>query len=161
MNIIPQYTGLTINAISYEYTVVKNRSDNMIVNVQNKDTRSDSYIFRSSDDWSGLRGNSITKLVPVNNIPGTYWGTGEISVDGSGEVRNASVKYKAIIEDNTYLKSIHTIGIDINDINIGSLGQTISQNKIPAQDKIIVRLKSGEEFIIDLDFNSIIKKLQL
>lgn len=94
MNIIPQYTGLTINAISYEYTVVKNRSDNMIVNVQNKDTRSDSYIFRSSDDWSGLRGNSITKLVPVNNIPGTYWGTGEISVDGSGEVRNASVKYK-------------------------------------------------------------------
>lgn len=93
-NIIPQYTGLKVNAVSYEYTVVKKQSDNMIVNVQNKDTRNNSYIFRSSDDWSGLRGNSITKLVPVANIPGTYWGPGEISVEGNGEVKNASVKYK-------------------------------------------------------------------
>ena len=93
-NIIPQYTGLKINAVAYEYSVIKNQNDNMIVNVQNKDIRSNSYIFRSSDDWSGLKGNTITKVVPVDNILGTYWGPGEIKVDGKGEVKNASVKYK-------------------------------------------------------------------
>lgn len=93
-NIIPQHTGLKINGISYEYTVIKNATDNMTVSIQNKDIRSNSYIFRSTDDWSGLKGNTITKLVPVANIPGTYWGSGEISVNGKGEVTNASVKYK-------------------------------------------------------------------
>jgi hypothetical protein len=97
-NIIPQYTGLTINAVSYEYTIIKNQNDSTIVNVQNKDTRNNSYIFRSVDDWSGLRGNSITKLIPVNNVPGTYWGPGEISVNGDGEIINASVKYKYVYD---------------------------------------------------------------
>ena len=94
MNIIPQYTGLTVNGVTYEYTAVKTQNDNMVVNIQNKDTRSNSYIFRSTDDWSGLKGNTITKAIPVNNIPGTYWGPGEITVDGKGEIKNPSVKYK-------------------------------------------------------------------
>jgi hypothetical protein len=93
-NILPSITGLTVDGVIYQYTTVKNAADPMLVSVQNKNRLGDGYIFRSQDDWSGLRGNTITKLVPVNNIPGTYWGNGEINVDGRGEVRNTSVIYK-------------------------------------------------------------------
>ena len=66
----------------------------MLVSVQNKNAVDTGYIFRSQDDWSGKPGNSITKVVPVENIPSKYWGDGSITVDGNGQVANASVVYK-------------------------------------------------------------------
>lgn len=93
-NILPQYTGLTVNSVSYRYTTVKLAQDPLVVNVQNLNAQGNGYIFRSRDDWTGVPGNSITKTVPVDNIPIQYWGAGEIKVDGKGEVVNPYVMYR-------------------------------------------------------------------
>ena len=93
-NVLPAATGLTVDGVIYQYSAVKNPADSMIVNIQNKDAIQPGFIFRSQDDWSGLRGNTITKVVPVDNIPITRWGAGSITVDGIGEVTNPSVIYK-------------------------------------------------------------------
>ena len=93
-NVLPAATGLTVDGVIYQYSAVKNPRDAMVVNIQNRDAIQPGFIFRSQDDWSGLRGNTITKVVPVDNIPITRWGAGSITVDGIGEVRNPSVVYK-------------------------------------------------------------------
>lgn len=92
-DILPQYTGLTVNSVSYRYTAVKVPEDAMVVNVQNLNAQGNGYIFRSRDDWTGLRGNTITKTIPVDGIPIQYWGPGEIAVEGKGEVVNPNVIY--------------------------------------------------------------------
>lgn len=92
-NILPQQTGLTVNGVVYRYTTVKNPEDDMLVHVQNEDAINGGYIFRETDDWSGLPGNTINKLVPVSDIPIQYWGDGSIEVEGKGEVTDATVLY--------------------------------------------------------------------
>ena len=92
--VLPAATGLTVDGVIYQYTAVKNIKDPMVVNVQNANALGTGYIFRSKDDWSGLPGSTITKVVPVNNILNTYWGDGSIAVDGKGQVTNQSVMYK-------------------------------------------------------------------
>ena len=93
-NVLPGITGLTVDGVIYQYTATKNQQDPMAVTVQNKDALGTGYIFRSRDDWTGLRGTTITKVVPVDNIPGNRWGAGELSVEGNGSVSEASVFYK-------------------------------------------------------------------
>lgn len=93
-NILPQQAGLTVNGVVYRYTTVKETEDDMVVHVQNEDALNlGQYIFRSTDDWSGLPGNTIRKLVPVNNIPRERWGDGSIQIEGKGSVENALVLY--------------------------------------------------------------------
>ena len=53
-NILPQQAGLTVGNVIYKYTAVKNEQDDMLVHVQNEDALGDGYIFRETDDWSGL-----------------------------------------------------------------------------------------------------------
>ncbi len=93
-NVLPAASGLTVDGVIYQYTTVKNIKDPMIVNIQNKNAYQPGFVFRSQDNWSGLPGNTITKVVPVDNIPIMHWGAGSINVDGIGEVRNPSVVYK-------------------------------------------------------------------
>lgn len=94
-NVLPATTGLTVDGVIYQYTTVKNPADLMKVTVQNRNALDpNNYIFRSTDDWTGLRGTTINKVIPVNNIEGRYWGNGEIAIDGKGEVKDASVFYK-------------------------------------------------------------------
>lgn len=92
-NILPQQAGLTVNGVVYRYTTVKQTEDDMLVHVQNEDAVNGGYIFRETDDWSGLPGNTINKLVPVNNIPLQFWGDGSIEVEGKGEVTDPTVLY--------------------------------------------------------------------
>lgn len=92
-NVLPQQAGLEVNGVVYRYTTVKKPEDPMVVNIQNFNALSSGYIFRSSDNWTGLPGNTIQKAVPVNNIPIQFWGDGSIDVEGQGEVVNASVVY--------------------------------------------------------------------
>lgn len=92
--VLPAITGLKVDGVIYQYTAVKNASDPMTVSVQNKDAIGPGYVFRSQDEWTGLRGNSIVKVVPVDNILVNRWGDGEISVTGQGSVKDASVLYK-------------------------------------------------------------------
>jgi hypothetical protein len=93
-NILPGITGLTVDGVIYQYTAVKNERDPMTVTIQNKNAQGSGYVFRSQDDWTGLRGNRIVKLVPVDNIPGNRWGDGEIAIGGKGSVADTSVSYK-------------------------------------------------------------------
>lgn len=93
-NVLPSITGLTVDGVIYQYSANKNMQDPMTVSVQNKDTLGSGYVFRSQDDWTGLRGNTITKVIPVDNILGNRWGDGEISVEGKGTVSDTSVFYK-------------------------------------------------------------------
>ena len=68
-NILPQQAGLTVGNVIYRYTAVKNAEDDMLVHVQNEDALGNGYIFRETDDWSGLEGNKIYKVVPTGGIP--------------------------------------------------------------------------------------------
>lgn len=92
-NVLPQQAGLTVSNVIYRYTAVKQTEDDMLVHVQNQNVDVPGFIFRETDDWSGIPGNTINKVVPVNNIPGELWGDGSIAVEGIGEVTNASVFY--------------------------------------------------------------------
>ena len=94
-NVLPTVTGLTVDGVIYQYTSVKKPEDYMTVAVQNRNALdNNAFVFRKLDDWTGLKGTTITRVVPVDNIEGKYWGRGEIAVDGTGSVKDATVLYK-------------------------------------------------------------------
>lgn len=92
-DVLPRQVGLQVNSVIYRYTAIKNPEDGMVVYIQNKNAIDGGYVFRSSDNWSGLPGNTISKVMPVANIPIQYWGDGSLEVEGRGKVENASVIY--------------------------------------------------------------------
>lgn len=92
-NVIPDILGLDISGVFYQYTIDKDPAADALVHVQNENALGDGYIFRETDDWSGLAGNTITKSVSVPNIPLKYWGVGSIEVEGEGTISDASVIY--------------------------------------------------------------------
>jgi len=92
-NILPQQAGLTVNTVIYRYTTIKEEDDDMLVHVQNENAQGPGYIFRETDDWSGIPGNTINKAVGVSNIPRELWGLGSIEVEGKGSVENPMVVY--------------------------------------------------------------------
>ena len=98
-NVIPQYTGLAVNGIVYQYTTVKDAEDDMVVYVQNENAEGTGYIFRNADNWSGLPGNTIKRIVPVGYVPLEYWGDGSIEVEGTGVVTDPRVIYTYRYDD--------------------------------------------------------------
>lgn len=86
--------GLDINTIIYRYTPLKETADDMKVHVQNEHANGNGYIFRETDDWSGIAGGvEIRKVVPVVPTNRALWGDGSIEVEGQGSVSDASVIY--------------------------------------------------------------------
>ena len=75
-NILPEFTGLEINGLVYQYTAVKDPETGMIVYVQNEYADGSGYIFRNADDWTGLPGNTIRKGFVLPNTLGSLWGPG-------------------------------------------------------------------------------------
>ena len=92
-SILPSIAGVDINGLMYRYTTVKDPDADMKVHVGNKNASGKGYIFRETDDWSGVAGNTIVKSFPVSNIPASNWGTGSIEVEGEGSVEDAVVIY--------------------------------------------------------------------
>jgi len=92
-NILPEYAGLEVNGLVYQYTAVKDPESDMIVYVQNEYADGNGYIFRNADDWSGLPGNTINKSFVFPNLSAELWGPGSIEIDGEGEVVDPSVVY--------------------------------------------------------------------
>jgi hypothetical protein len=74
-SILPSIAGVDINGLMYRYTTVKDPDADMKVHVGNLNANGDGYIFRETDDWSGVAGNTIVKSFPVSNIPASNWGT--------------------------------------------------------------------------------------
>ena len=95
-NVLPDATGLDINAVIYRYTIQKNVDDSTKVHVQNENATGTGYIFRETDEWlpGSLGGTEINKAVPViPGIPREAWGNGSIEVEGNGSVSDATVLY--------------------------------------------------------------------
>lgn len=92
-NVLPQQAGLTVGSVFYRYTANKNVADPLKVSVQNENALGTGLIFRSVDDWSGLPGNRINKLVSVDNIDIKFWGNGSIVTEGVGTVTDPTVVY--------------------------------------------------------------------
>ena len=92
-NVLPRAAGLEVNNVVYRYTTEKVTEDDMLVHVQNENAQGQGYIFRASDDWSGLPGNTISKTIPVGGIPLDFWGDGSIEVEGFGTVLDPEVYY--------------------------------------------------------------------
>ena len=92
-NILPQQAGLTVGTVVYRYEAVKNIDDDMVVYVQNENASGDGYIFREKDDWSGIPGNKIYKVIGVGDVPIEAWGDGSIQIEGTGSVQDPSVVY--------------------------------------------------------------------
>lgn len=95
-NVIPDATGLEINAVQYSYIIQKDTDDLVLVHVQNENANGSGYIFRETDEWrpGSLGGTGINKTVPVvPGIPSSSWGKGSIDVEGNGSVTDTNVKY--------------------------------------------------------------------
>lgn len=92
-NVLPQQAGLQVNSVFYRYRTVKETEDEMIVYVENKDAVNDGFVFQSVDNWTGMPGNSINKLVSTGGVPIDRWGDGSIRWTGKGEVLDPSVAY--------------------------------------------------------------------
>lgn len=93
-NVLPQATGLTVSNVIYSYTTIKNEEDAMIVYVQNEDAQNEGqYIFREKDDWTGIPGNTINKVIQVGQVPIDRWGDGSIEWEGEGKVVDPFVAY--------------------------------------------------------------------
>lgn len=97
--LVPSSPGLSINGVIYRYTTVKEPEDAMLVHVQNEDVDGEGYVFRETDDWTGLPGNTINKLISVNNVPISRWGDGSIEVDGEGQVVDPTLVYTYQIDE--------------------------------------------------------------
>lgn len=97
--LLPEYTNIKVNSVFYNYTTVKSPEDPMTVAVQNKNADGTGYIFREVDDWTGLPGNTINKVVRLGEVPITAFGEGSIEVTGVGEVVDPSVVFAYSYED--------------------------------------------------------------
>ena len=98
-SVLPEVPGIDVNGLLYRYTTVKNPEDDMKVHVGNKNANGGGYIFRETDDWSGVPGNTIVKSFPLANIPATQWGAGSIDIEGKGTVKDAVVIYNYRIDE--------------------------------------------------------------
>lgn len=97
--VLPPETGLSVSGVIYRYTTTKDPDAPMTVTIQNENALGSGYIFRETDDWSGLPGNTINKMVPLSLTPIEYWGDGEIATTGQGTVSEPSVVYTYRIDE--------------------------------------------------------------
>lgn len=96
---MPDVLGIDVTGVFYRYTIDKDPAADALVHVQNENALGTGYIFRETDDWSGIAGNTITKGVPVPNIPLDYWGIGSIELEGEGSISDASVIYAYRVDE--------------------------------------------------------------
>ena len=98
-SVLPDIPGIDVNGLLYKYTTVKDPDADMKVHISNKNVDTDGYIFRETDDWSGVPGNTIVKSFPLSNIPAPQWGSGSIEVEGEGSVEDAVVIYSFRVDE--------------------------------------------------------------
>ena len=98
--VVPQNSGITITGMLYQYTVNKEKADDLTVTIRNEDTQYgidpeivNPYVFSYTDDWSGRDPETIRKIVNGMRISGLRFGDGEIVTDGTGTVSDPEVRY--------------------------------------------------------------------
>ena len=84
--------GMDILGVIYQYTAVKDKDDDFVVSVRNKDLDG-GFVWEDTEDWSGKHGIRIRKVVPLPYIPIAKFGKGEIATTGTGSIKDANVIY--------------------------------------------------------------------
>lgn len=92
-NILPNHSGLTVEAVEYSYKVIKEEGDWYTVTIKNKNALGAGYVFEQTDDWSNSGDIEIDRRITVGSVPLAYWGDGSISDDGLGTIESPSVVY--------------------------------------------------------------------
>jgi hypothetical protein len=139
---LPDNPIVDINGVLYRYTTVKQTQDDMLVHVQNKDTEGTGYIFRETDDWSGLPSGTIVKLVPVDNISADRFGEGSIEVEGTGEVISSAVQYNYRIDS---VQTVQNIDSDPPDLSMYTYEATEATSEPDYSDEEIESSEDEEE----------------
>jgi hypothetical protein len=98
-NVLPPYLGLAVNGVFYRYTTVKDTDADMQVHVSNQNAVDGGYIFRETNDWSGIPQNTISRAVPMPYVDAEYWGDGSIEIEGDGQVVDPVVIYTYRYDD--------------------------------------------------------------
>ena len=91
-NVLPPQAGLTVGGVLYRYTAEKEIPDDFKVTIENDDVLG-GYIFQETDDWSGKPGNTIQKILPIDDVLIDRFGDGRIRTEGEGEVVDPTVRY--------------------------------------------------------------------
>lgn len=92
-DVLPPQAGLTVGGVFYEYTTEKEPDADMQVHLGNIDRLEGGYVWRETDDWSGVAGSNIRKIIPLNNVPRERFGTGSIEIEGEGQVLDPTLQY--------------------------------------------------------------------
>jgi len=98
-SILPSIPGVDINGMVYRYTTNKETDADMKVHIGNRNANGEGYMFRKTDDWSGVPGNTIVRTFSFRNVPSVLWGDGSIEVEGEGSVENPVVIYSFRIDE--------------------------------------------------------------
>lgn len=98
-NVLPPYSGLAVNGVVYRYTTIKDTDADMVVHVSNENAIDGGYIFRETNNWSGIPQNSINRVVSIPYLEAEYWGEGRIEVEGDGQVVDPTVIYTYRYDD--------------------------------------------------------------
>jgi hypothetical protein len=91
--ILPPQTGLTVGGVFYRYTIEKDPTTDSQVHIQNQDAINGGLLYRNTDDWSGLPGNTIVNRFTLPDIPLQYFGTGSIEIEGDGTIKDPTIIY--------------------------------------------------------------------
>lgn len=96
--------SLEINGLTYSYTMNKNLEDDAKVHIRNENAIGSGYIFEETDDWSGKNGTNIQKYFRLPYINSSYWGKGEMALEGKGEITNPYVvyNYRLTVEESKF-----------------------------------------------------------
>ena len=151
---LPDAVGIDINGLIYRYTTVKNTEDDMLVHVGNKNADGSGYIFRETDDWSGMPSNTIVKSFNLSNIPATNWGTGSIEVEGEGSVKDAVVIYNYRIDRCFDPQSDPTCAGYVKPMPV--LPEVVVYDAL--EDDAVVETLEADEFQYDEDGNLILSE---
>lgn len=91
--LLPSQSGLTVGGVYYRYTMNKDPNADAQVHIQNEDAINGGLLYRNTDNWDGLPGNTIVNKFLLPDIPAEYFGQGSIEVEGEGQVSDPSVIY--------------------------------------------------------------------
>lgn len=93
-NVLPNATGLTVHGIFYSYKVEKRVEDDFTVTLRNKDALNEgNYVFSKTDNWSGIPGNTLNRMVSLDNVSIERIGDGEFVTTGYGLLSQRNVVY--------------------------------------------------------------------
>ena len=159
-NILPSgIPGVDINLVIYDYTPIKETQDAMVVHIQNENADGTGYIFRESDDWSGLPGGvEIRKVVPVVSTNRSLWGDGSIEVEGTGTVEDASVIYNYRVDpcyDPQYDPNcpgyVQPQPPEIPQVNLDDIYDATEDENVNLSNEETVLIEENEEVLEELD----------